>query len=155
MSKILPLTLQSLLACLLAVWVGGGTARAETYHWVDSQGNMHFSDNPASVPQSKKVKVRVSNDITTSNSDVRTSLEESRKRAAAIEWENQDKARQWRVREVKEEQERRIREANEKKFRAEQAKHEQQAAEDLKRRLSTAPIQTYQGGGSFTRSVST
>jgi hypothetical protein len=137
----------AVLLCLLAV--SAGAARAETYHWVDSQGNMHFSDNPASVPPSQRAMVRVTDDITTSNPAVRASLAETQNRAAAIEREDRDKARQRRVREARDEQEHRIRGAQEKRARAEQLKREQLAAAEQRRRLSTEPLQTA-GVGGFT-----
>jgi Skp family chaperone for outer membrane proteins len=144
----------AVLVCLLAV--SAGAARAETYHWVDSQGTMQFSDNPASVPPSQRAMVRVTDDITTSNPEVRASLAESRNRAAAIEREDRDKARQRRVREARDEQEHRIREVQEKRAHAEQLKREQQSAAEQRGRLSTAPIQTAGVGGfSAVRSGST
>lgn len=54
MSRKLRRIVSLILMNLTAVAAGGGLVCAETYHWTDSQGVMHFSDNPASVPQSKK-----------------------------------------------------------------------------------------------------
>lgn len=121
------------------------TAGAETYHWTDSQGIMHFSDNPVSVPQSKKVKVQRRDDITTLNPEVRESLEQSRRHQAEFERAERDRTRQRQAAELREAQERRGREAQEQVRRDAQQKQEQKEAQDLKRRLSTAPIQTSAG----------
>jgi Domain of unknown function (DUF4124) len=139
----------------LAMSATGGTAMAETYHWEDSQGNLHFSDNPASVPPAQRARVRVTDDITTSNPEVRASLEETQKRAAQIEREDRYQDRQRRVREARDEQEQRISEVQEKRARAELLKREQLAAAEQRRRLSTAPIQTAGVGGVTVRRGST
>lgn len=144
------LMLTLLLANLTAVAAGVVTARAETYQWTDSQGNMHFSDNPASVPRSQKVKVQLREDITTLNPDVRDSLKQSQRRSAELEREERDRRRQRQINEYREAQEGRVREAQEKVRREAQLQREQKEAQDLKRRLSTAPIQTAVGGGTFT-----
>ncbi len=132
-------------ASLAAVVACSVTARAETYHWTDSQGIMHFSDNPVSVPQSKKVKVQRRDDITTLNPEVRDSLEQSRRHLAEFEREERDRARQRQTVEFREAQERRVREVQERVQREAQLKQEQREAQELKRRLSTAPIQSAAG----------
>jgi len=155
MSRKARLLVSLLLANLTVVAAGAVAARAETYHWTDSQGIMHFSDNPASVPQSQKVKVQRREDITTLNPEVRGSLEQSRRRAEEIEREDRYKARQRQASEVREAQERRAHEAQERVLHEAQVRQEQKEARDLKRRLSTDPIQTAAGSGYTVRRGST
>lgn len=90
----------------------------------------------------KKVRVQQREDITTLNPDVRDSLEQSRRRSAEVEREDWGKARQRQVNEARDAQERRVREGQDRVRREAQLQWEQKEARDLKRRLSTAPIQT-------------
>jgi len=114
---------------------------AETYHWVDEQGIMHFSDNPANLPRAKRAKVQVREDITISNPRLRETLKESQSRSGEAARDDQEKARQRRLREAGEEQERKVYQAREKRLKEEQVKREQQEARELKRRLDTTPVQ--------------
>jgi Skp family chaperone for outer membrane proteins len=116
-------------------------AGAETYHWVDEQGIMHFSDNSANLPRAKRAKVQVREDITISNPRLREALKESQSRVGEVARDDQEKARQRRLREAGEEQERKVYQAREKRLKEEQVKREQQEAQELKRRLDTTPVQ--------------
>ncbi len=127
----------AILFCLAAPLTVG----AETYHWVDEQGNMHFSDNPVSLPRSKRTKVQVREDITISNPGVQEAHKESHSRVNEAARDGQDKARQRRMREAEEEQERKAYQARDRRLKEEQVKLEQQAARELKRRLDTTPVQ--------------
>jgi hypothetical protein len=118
------------------------TVGAETYHWVDEQGIMHFSDNPPSQSRAKRNKVQVREDITNSNPGVREAVKESQSRVSGTVRDEQEKAaRQRRLREAGEEQERKIYQARDKRLKEEQIKREQQEARELKRRLDTTPVQ--------------
>jgi len=117
------------------------TVGAETYHWVDEQGIMHFSDNPPSQSRVKRNKVQVREDITISNPGIREALKESQIRASETARDEQEKARQRRLRDAGEEQVRKIYQAREKRLKEEQIKREQQEARELKRRLDTTPVQ--------------
>lgn len=127
----------AILFCLAAPLTVG----AETYHWVDEQGNMHFSDNPASLPRSKRTMVQVRKDITVSNPGVREVLKESQSRVDEAARDDQDKARQRRLREAEEERERKAYQARDKRLKEEQVKQEEQQARELRRRLDTTPVQ--------------
>jgi hypothetical protein len=123
--------------CLAAPLPSG----AETFHWVDEQGVMHFTDNPVSLPRAKRDKVKVREDITTSNPSVRETLKESHRQAGEAARDDQEKSRQRRLREATEEQERKAYQARDKRLKEEQVKREQQEARELKRRLDTTPVQ--------------
>jgi len=136
----LPIRLPAVYAILFCL-TAPLAVRAETYHWVDEQGIMHFSDNPASQPHAKRTKVQVREDITISNPSVREALKESQSRVSEAARDDQEKARQRRLREASEEQERKVYQAREKRLKEEQIKREQQEARELKRRLDTTPVQ--------------
>ena len=116
-------------------------AGAEMYHWVDEQGNMHFTDNPASLPRAKRSKVQAREDITTGNPTGPETLRETLRRAGETDRDDLEKARQRRLRDAAEEQERRVYQARDKRLREELAKREQEEARELKRRLDTTPVQ--------------
>lgn len=117
------------------------TVSAETYHWVDEQGIVHFSDNPPSQSRAKRNKVQVREDITIINPGIRETVKESQSRVSETARDEQEKARQRRLREADEEQERKIYQARDKRLKEEQIKREQQEARELKRRLDTTPVQ--------------
>lgn len=117
------------------------TVGAETYHWVDEQGIVHFSDNPPSQSRAKRNKVQVREDITIINPGIRETVKESQSRVSETARDEQEKARQRRLREAGEEQERKIYQARDKRLKEEQIKREQQEAQELKRRLDTTPVQ--------------
>jgi hypothetical protein len=80
MKSLVPLT--AVLALFVVVSDPAGGA---TYRWTDDQGNLCLTDNIASVPQNKRAKVQVEEDITTENPDVVASVAEGHKKAAATE----------------------------------------------------------------------
>jgi hypothetical protein len=80
-------------------------------------------------------------DITISNPRLREALKESQSRVGEVARDDQEKARQRRLREAGEEQELKVYQAREKRLKEEQVKREQQEAQELKRRLDTTPVQ--------------
>ncbi len=69
---------------LLALVVLSGDAWGETYRWIDSRGEMHFTDNLASVPKQYRQQAATGDDITLEDPDVRASVANDRRRAAAV-----------------------------------------------------------------------
>lgn len=112
-------------------------ANAETFHWVDEKGGMHFTDNPAAMPRAKRAKVQVREDITVTNPAARESGNGTYQNTR----DDKDRARQRRQRETAEEQERRSYQARDKRLKEEQERLSQQEARELKRRLDTTPVQ--------------
>jgi len=116
-------------------------ADADTFHWVDEKGVMHFTDNPANMPHGKRAKVQVREDITHSNPSMREARNESQRRADEAARDDQERARQRRLREAAEEQERKVYQARDKRLKEEQLQREQLEARELKRRMDTTPVQ--------------
>ena len=79
----------NLLCTLLTILALAAAAPAETYRWTDAAGNIHFSDNPASVPAGMRSKISVGEDITLESLEVRESVAEGRK--LATELQNRDR----------------------------------------------------------------
>jgi Domain of unknown function (DUF4124) len=80
--------------CMLVMLVTAGlTAHAATYRWVDSRGNVNFTDDPESIPPEFRKKVETRKDITTKDPEVRASVENDAKRAQALRDEAMKKAR--------------------------------------------------------------
>ena len=57
------------------------SAGAATYRWTDRQGVIHYTDNPASIPQEYRDKIEKSEDITVRNPKVREELKDQEERA--------------------------------------------------------------------------
>lgn len=117
------------------------SAQAETYQWVDEQGNMHFSDTPPSMPRSKRSKVKVREDITSSGQTVREGSKESQRQAGGSSLEEQERMQKRWAREAEEERERQVYQARDRRLKEELAKREQQQAQEARRRLDTSPVQ--------------
>lgn len=114
-------------------------ADAETFHWVDEKGVMHFTDNPSTMPRGKRAKVQVREDVAISSSSVRGAVTHAN--AGEKAREDQERARQRRLSEAAEEQERKFYQARDKRLKEEQERRAQQEARELKRRLDTTPVQ--------------
>ena len=127
----------AILLCLAA----SPKADAETFHWVDEKGVMHFTDNLSTIPRGKRAKVQVREDVAISNSSVRGDLNVTHRNADEKAREDQERARQRQQSEAAEEQERKIYQARDKRLKEEQERRAQQDARDLKRRLDTTPVQ--------------
>lgn len=84
---------QALCVLVMLVMVGL-TAHAATYRWVDSRGNVNFTDDPDSIPAEYRKKAETRKDITTKDPEVRASVENDRKRAEALRAEAMKKARE-------------------------------------------------------------
>lgn len=132
----------SVVSSILFSLVAPMPVSAETFHWVDDQGTMHFSDNPpANLPRTKRTKVQVRNDISINNPDGRESIKESQRHVNEAAIADHEKTRQRWLREAAEEQERKAYQARDKRLKDEQVKREQSEAKELKRRLDTTPVQ--------------
>lgn len=101
----------ALLALVLA-----GAVSAETYRWEDPAGNVHFSDDLASVPTGLRSKVTIGDDITTADPDVRESVAEGRRQAAELQKQDlrKQQERDW-ARRSQEQQERQANAGSERK----------------------------------------
>jgi uncharacterized protein DUF4124 len=55
-------------ALALGLWAVATAASAQVYRWVDPDGSIHYSDNPASAPKNAKVEITTGDDITVEGS---------------------------------------------------------------------------------------
>lgn len=70
-----------------------GAANAETHHWIDSRGWIHYTHNIGSVPKEYRKQVQTRREIVVDDPAIRALMEKERKRAIAIREEALKKAR--------------------------------------------------------------
>lgn len=86
--------MKKLLVILTALIGLCGAAKAETYHWIDSRGSIHYTHNIGAVPKEYRQQVQTRGEIAVDDPALRALLEKERKRAIAIREEALKKARE-------------------------------------------------------------